>query len=194
MNNLSGGDWYTWVFSGVGVTILFFIFNFFVTKKPTKSIHNHAVNETKQSVVVNVGATDGENKNSESGKDRANTNILFIDDNKFKVVDILRNNGWKNTSHIKDIKDLNSADVTGVDIFFVDIQGVGKALDFKEEGLGLAEAIKSRYPNKKVVIYSAETQGDRFHHALKIVDDFLSKDAEPFEFIQIVESLSKEIV
>lgn len=67
------------------------------------------------------------------------------------------------------------------DIFFVDIQGVGKKLDFQDEGLGLANALK----NKKVVIYSAENRGDRFHEA----DDSLPKNAEPFQFQQTIENL-----
>lgn len=75
------------------------------------------------------------------------------------------------------------------DIFFVDIQGVGKKLDFQDEGLGLANALKNKYPNKKVVIYSAENRGDRFHEALKKADDSLPKNAEPFQFQQTIENL-----
>lgn len=120
--------------------------------------------------------------------------ILFIDDDtKFKVVKILKNAGWINTSSVKDIKSLDDQIVKDTDIFFVDIQGVGRELQFNEEGLGLALALKTKYPSKKVVIYSAETKGDRFHEALRKADSFLPKNAEPYEFQQIVEQYSSDL-
>ena len=59
--------------------------------------------------------------------------------------------------------------VTEADVIFVDINGVGLELSV-DQGLGLASALKRKYPNKKIVIYSAETTGDRFHQALREVD------------------------
>lgn len=116
------------------------------------------------------------------------TKILFIDDDtKFKVVQILKTSGWVHTNTIKDLKTIDCPEVADADIIFVDIQGVGKILSFTEEGLGLASAIKDKYPQKWIVIYSSETQGDRFHKTLKKVDDFLPKNADPYQFQQIVE-------
>ncbi|WP_426058591.1 hypothetical protein [Hymenobacter sp. B1770] len=124
-------------------------------------------------------------------KDRAR--ILFIDDDaKFKVVSILKAAGWNHTKAVKDIKALDAEEVREAHIFFVDIQGVGKALDFHDQGLGLAYALKSKYPHKKVVIYSSDQNGDRFHRAFNIVDYQLYKNAEPYEFINLVEQLGLE--
>ncbi len=116
--------------------------------------------------------------------------ILFIDDEQFKVVDILKKAGWINVKKIKDISSLDDLEVRSSHIFFVDIQGVGKALRFQDEGLGLAKALKEKYPDKKVVIYSSENNGDRFHKALRCADEHLAKNADPFEFTQLVEQLS----
>lgn len=114
--------------------------------------------------------------------------ILFIDDDtRFRAVKIISKAGWPNVRIVKDIAHLNSPDVLDTDIFFIDIQGVGKAMQFADEGLGLASAIKKKYPLKKVVIYSAQTTGERFHEALRSADYSLPKNAEPFEFIQLVE-------
>ncbi|CAH5069878.1 hypothetical protein [Serratia marcescens] len=121
---------------------------------------------------------------------RERTNILFIDDKKFDVVDILVNSGWKNTSWIKDAKSLNQKEILNADIIFVDIQGVGIKMRFSEEGLGLAKALKEKYKDKKIVIYSAEQTGNRFHEALRLVDDSLDKDSDPYIFEDIVEKLS----
>lgn len=109
---------------------------------------------------------------------RERTNILFIDDKKFDVVNILINSGWKNTSWIKDAKSLNQKEIINANIIFVDIQGVGIQMRFSEEGLGLAKALKEKYKDKKIVIYSAEQTGNRFHEALRLVDDSLDKDSK----------------
>ncbi len=121
-------------------------------------------------------------------------NILFIDDdNKFKVVKILKASGWINTKLVKDIKTLNETTLMNAHIVFVDVQGVGKQLDFKDEGLGLASAIKEKYADKKVIIYSAEPKGDRFHKALRQADDMLEKNAEPYEFESVIEQMTNKL-
>lgn len=122
------------------------------------------------------------------------TKILFIDDDtKFKVVNILQKAGWINTTLIKDIHNVDDQKIKESDIFFVDIQGVGKELSCKDEGLGLALILRKKYKNKKIVIYSAETKGDRFHEALTKADSLLAKNAEPYEFQELVEQYSLEL-
>lgn len=119
------------------------------------------------------------------------TKILFIDDDaRFKVAKILAKSGWVHTKLIKDALTLDDNDVTSAHILFIDVQGVGVEMGFVDEGLGLALAIKEKYPEKKVVIYSAETKGDRFHAALRKADSFLPKNADPYEFQKIVEDFT----
>lgn len=127
-------------------------------------------------------------------KKKSSVRILFVDDNysEFKMVSILKKAGWINTKGIKDITDLDNNTVYESDIIFVDINGVGKTM-FADQGLGLATALKNKYPKKKIIIYSAETQGDRFHKALRQVDDCLSKNAEPYQFIDLIENLSGQL-
>lgn len=120
------------------------------------------------------------------------TNVLFVDDDtKFKIIKILNKVGWK-TKIVKDIDNLDSDVVLNAHILFVDIQGVGISLGFKDEGLGLANSLKKKYPEKKIIIYSTESTGDRFHEALRNVDSFLSKNAEPIEFQELIEQYSAE--
>lgn len=121
-------------------------------------------------------------------------NILFIDDDtKFRVVKVLTNEGWKNTKSIIDLNSYNDDKIKNANIVFVDIQGVGKILECKDEGLGLALNIKTKYPEKKVIIYSAIQSHKVFHEAIQKVDFLLSKDAEPYEFISLVERFSLEL-
>lgn len=130
------------------------------------------------------------NMNNNIYEVRERTKILFIDDDiTFQTAKVLKNMGWKNTKIIKDCKNLNSQDIQETDVFFVDINGVGVELNFTDQGLGLAAAIKKKYPAKKVVIYSAEKTGNQFHEAWKIIDDRLPKEADPYQFENTLENL-----
>jgi len=118
----------------------------------------------------------------------------FIDDRNFPVVDIIKNAGWVSTKRIKDAESLEQIDIKEAHIIFCDIQGVGKKLRFKDEGLGLVIALKQKYPNKKVIVYSGEDQGrvEAFHKGLDVADGRLSKLADPYQFQLLVEKYSKE--
>lgn len=120
--------------------------------------------------------------------------ILFIDDKSFPVVDILKDSFWVNTKRIRDAESLDQMEIKEAHILFVDIQGIGKKLKFKDEGLGLVIALKEKYPNKKVIVYSAEDQGQvqAFHKGIDIADNRLSKLADPYQFQVLVEKYAKE--
>lgn len=121
------------------------------------------------------------------------TNILFVDDDEFRVVDILRTHGWENTETISDIDNLDEPRVRNAHIIFVDIRGVGISLGFEDEGLGLVAALKRKYPEKRVVVYSAESDGDRFNENLVKADERLRKNADPIQFLTLVETYSDEM-
>jgi hypothetical protein len=169
------------------------------------SFNNSSSSTSNPTIPINItnninSQTDNPKKNvSETQtysdeKMKATTKILFVDDNhtEYKMVSILKKAGWTKTKSVKDITDLDAQVVIDSDIIFVDINGVGLTL-FEDQGLGLASALKLKYPKKKIIIYSAETSGDRFHKALRQVDDCLSKNAEPYQFINLVENLSKSL-
>lgn len=173
-----------WIFSGIGT----YLFGGLITCILLGYKYRSSISRTISSLKGYFSKSQPTISLAEAKKTKS---ILFIDDDvKFKVVSILKKAGWENTRIFKDISSLDNEEVRTTDIFFVDIQGVGKKMDFQEEGLGLALAIKKKYPNKKLVIYSSETKGDRFHEALKVADSFLSKNAEPYEFQLIVEELA----
>lgn len=121
--------------------------------------------------------------------------ILFVDDSSVKMADWLeKKDGWRNVTKIKDVSSLSQKEVREAHIIFVDIQGVGKAMNFKEEGLELIVALKERYPEKKIVMYSAESNGqiDAFHKAGDLVDGRLRKSADLYEFSTMTERLAKD--
>jgi len=159
------------------------------TSNPSFTITNN-INTPKEKDESNSNNPNSFNEE----KLKATTKILFVDDNhtEYKMVSILKKAGWIKTKSVKDITDLDAQILLDSNIIFVDINGVGLTL-FEDQGLGLASALKVKYPQKKIIIYSAETSGDRFHKALRQVDDCLSKNAEPYQFINLVENLSKSL-
>ena len=97
-------------------------------------------------------------------------NILFVDNEVFNLTSELKEKeGWRRLSVVHDISSLSQKELMDAHILCVDIQGVGKELGFDDEGLGLIVAIHEKYPEKKIIMYSAEAQGqiDAFHPAEK---------------------------
>lgn len=173
-----------WLFSGVGLAIILGLLKrIYPSKTENKNDSDLPYGE---SIPMEISSTD----RAKLEQIKRLTNVLFIDDDtKFKIIKILNKAGWQ-ARIIKDVDNLDSAVVQNSHILFVDINGVGVKLGFKDEGLGLAHALKKRYPEKKVIIYSTDSTGDRFHEALRSVDTFLSKNAEPLEFQELIEQYS----
>lgn len=182
---------YEWIFSGIGVVVVGYLVNLFFAKKKSDSTTKEK-NTNNISIVNSINSpgvtTESSHQKRFEERPKESVRILFIDDNHtdFKMVSILKKSGWINTKSVKDVTDLDDPKVKEAEILFVDINGVGTTL-FKDQGLGLASALKKKYSEKKVVIYSSETKGDRFHKALREVDGCLYKDAEPYQFISIIE-------
>ena len=142
---------------------------------------------------VERNETQSDNREAKIDFMKSRTKILFIDDDKnFNVVKILKDSGWKHTKSIIDIKSVDSPIVKDAHIHFVDINGVGKLLSLPHEGLDLALMIKQRYPEKKVIIYSANRNTNAFHEAWDTCDFKLEKNALPNQFQNLVEQYSTE--
>jgi len=182
-----------WLFSGIGVTIITILWIYFFKPKKEKeaSLNTNTIHITNSSINNQETETETQTQKKKTLDEYKNEKrILFIDDESFSVVTILKHAGWVHTKRIKDCESLDMQDITEADILFIDVQGVGIELGFRDEGLGLALAIKDKYPTKKVIIYSAETSGDRFHDALKQADSFLPKNSDPYQFQKLVEDFT----
>ena len=122
-------------------------------------------------------------------------NILFVDNEVFNLTTELKEKeGWRRLSVVPDISSLSQKELIDAHILCIDIQGVGKELGFNDEGLGLIVAIHEKYPEKKIIMYSAEAQGqiDAFHPAEGIVDERLRKSANRYQFETAIERLAQE--
>ena len=205
-----------WIFSGIGVMILSVVFRSFYKRnkrsrgasqtQKTLQIEENVNDKSttvkgdgNQVLIYNgleINAKDTKevksNKLSIEGK-QAQTYILFIDNEKFPIVNIIRKSGWRNCSQIKTVSDLNCEKIQKAHIIFVDIKGVGEDLFGKDAGLGVAKNLKQKYPDKFVILYSAETNWNIFHEAISLVDDRVEKNAKPIEFISLIETFADRI-
>ncbi|PFH08514.1 hypothetical protein BCF11_0869 [Collimonas sp. PA-H2] len=196
-----------WVFSGVGLAVITLIWKLLTKSGKAVSLPLAAGGHTTNVNVhqaVNQGNSslqhDQEYNPVKSDKARTfvdrpaamhSAHILFIDDQTdFQLISILIKAGWQNVKLVSDVPTFNSPDILYADVIFVDIQGVGRALGFKDEGLGLAKALKTQFGNKKkIVIYSAEPVGLQFHDAWSLCDHRLSKTADPYQYMQMLDTL-----
>ena len=197
-----------WLFSGLGITIIAFVVKKLFTQnnrsedKQTLSQSNSQTQNVTvnmaQPFVAPIKSVSEEKEDSPAltiEGIKAQTNILFIDDDKeFKIVPILKKAGWKNTSFFPnaDVRDTNAERIRKAHIIFVDIIGVGKTL-YEDEGLGLVVDLKKKYPQKKVVIYSAIPEHKLFHEAIKLADDQIPKNSQPAVFVSLIETLAEDI-
>ena len=121
--------------------------------------------------------------------------VVFVDDKRFNVVDLLKKNGWKQVCYKRDITDIDAVDVREAHVLFLDINGVGVAMGFHNQGMGLCGALKRKYGDKKrVALYSGETSGDIFDSDARLADDTLKKDSDLYQFTALMERYGKELL
>ncbi|MCK5510786.1 hypothetical protein KAI65_04580 [Candidatus Parcubacteria bacterium] len=209
--------WTITIIGGMVVFIFGFLFKKFFQKKDNnpkkrKNIYGWRSNTTSvkdDNTIINNDTQDGDNNininiNERNGSKEKNNNqtsidelkriinILFVDDDiSFNITKILKRQGWINTKIKTDIIDLDK--FSHVHIFFVDINGVGKKLNLKNEGMDLALCLKNKFEDKKVVLYSTDTNRDISHPIFNKIDAILPKDAQVYQFTDLIEQFSREI-
>lgn len=126
---------------------------------------------------------------------KAHIKILFVDDkDDFQIISMLRNNGYQ-VEYLDDIIDFDDKAVKYADIIFLDINGVGVAMKFKNQGMGLCGALRDYYgTSKKLILYSGETEGSIFDKDAKKADATLPKDSDLYQFISYITQYGKELL
>lgn len=186
-----------WIFDGVGALILVSVLSYagkkiFGSNKLEKSNKDKNIQNNNQTQNISINnilsdkgrdilVPDSQKKVTDVAVLKTKTKILFIDDVNFKNIANLKNSGW-NVSRIKDVTNLDDENVRTADIIFIDFKGVGRRVS-DEQGIGLVKALKSRYGDKKwLIFYSAhDVSLDVFDIG---ADDFLTKNSQVYEMEQ----------
>lgn len=168
-----------------------------INKKKTSiknsDIGSHNTINSNNTFNINQNSTTVEPDHTISDSDmKVITQILFIDDEEFEVIKMLKRMGWKNIKRRADIANLDDPDLKKADVVFVDIKGVGNDGGFKDEGLGLAAAIKKKYKNKGIIVYSGTDQHNIFDSDIHSIDARLRKNAEPIQFSDLIEQYGRK--
>lgn len=120
-------------------------------------------------------------------------NILIIDNDEESLQNLKKTlkKNWKVQS-IKDLSNYESKKLKNSQIVCIDIHDVGQTLGY-ENGVQLLEGIAKKYPNKKLILYSAVSSFDNlFEKALTFADKSVSKNNQP-EFLAAVECSAKDL-
>ena len=177
-----------WLFSGLGASaIIGSVAYIFKNKQDSEKTQAQTVS---QNVTVNVNSekeTSTKVLNTKS-IDKESISILFIDDQTFDYINHLKNAGYINVRKIRNVKQIDCPEIINANVIFVDVNGVGTNLFPTEQGLGVAKAIKKRFGNSKnVYLYSASHQP--LSSDFNILDGVMSKNADPYEFINLIENI-----
>lgn len=98
--------------------------------------------------------------------------ILVIDDNEFPFLTVLQQYEF----NIKQKNDLTHlSDVAEFDIILCDIRGVGKFLESNFEGANLIKELKTKYPSKIIIAYTANDYDATFQQYLNFADSIVPK-------------------
>ena len=121
--------------------------------------------------------------------------ILFIDDNKFPIIENLKSAGYV-VDWIRDIKSIEDPKVIDAHILFVDYKGVGKNLSQNKEGVGVCKKLKDTYKETKyIVLCTGESIPNELLKEIKSVsDDIITKSLETTDFINIIHIAINKII
>ena len=144
---------------------------------------------------VKLSSSNSEKNELSPEEVKARIRILFVDDkDDFQIIKMLRNNGYQ-VEYLDDIVDFDAKEVKYADIIFLDINGVGVAMKFKNQGMGLCGALRDYYgTTKRLILYSGETEGSIFDKDAKKEDATLPKDSDLYQFTSYITQYGKELL
>lgn len=116
---------------------------------------------------------------------RKSIDILVIDDEEFSPGDFLVKNNFRLT-YKKDID--NVRDVSEYPIIMCDVRGVGKNISETYEGAYLIKEIKTSYPAKRVIAYTASQYDASYNKYLNYSDELLTKGLALEDWVTILDN------
>ena len=117
------------------------------------------------------------------------TEILVIDDNDFTYLEALQRYEF-NIKQKKDLTHLSDAEV--FDVILCDIRGVGTFLSSPYEGANLIKELKTKYPAKTIIAYTAEPYNASFQKFLNYADGIMPKGTSLEDWVALLEKTLRD--
>ena len=117
------------------------------------------------------------------------TEILVIDDNDFAYLEALQRYEF-NIKQKKDLTHLSDAEV--FDVILCDIRGVGTFLSSPYEGANLIKELKTKYPAKTIIAYTAEPYNASFQKFLNYADGIMPKGTSLEDWVALLEKTLRD--
>ena len=123
-------------------------------------------------------------------KIKEKSKILVVDDINFPYFKKLQEDLY-NITYIKDInlKQLNDIINGEYDIIMLDIKGVGKKMDCKNDGFDILKHIKEQNRSVLIIVFSNEAWMLNRHREFSMADKVLSKTSDLIEFKSAIDEL-----
>jgi DNA-binding NarL/FixJ family response regulator len=116
--------------------------------------------------------------------DRDKIKICVIDDEGYNTEPLLALN-YQKVDKFLDFP--NIVQLSDYDVILCDIEGVGKQIDYVNQGLAIADQLKSQYPYKVVLIYTGKSSDTYSQSSLKN-DGIIRKQTPNSEIARIIDT------
>ncbi|WGI20793.1 response regulator [Amylibacter sp. IMCC11727] len=122
---------------------------------------------------------------------RNKSKICIIDDSDFGKKNGIENHGY-NVQELGDISSIEQC--ANFDIIVCDIRGVGAAFESNLEGAYIIKEVRSRFPEKYIIMYSASSFSARFQPYLKVADSHLRKIDDISDWVDSLDEGAKQLL
>ena len=122
---------------------------------------------------------------------RRTVRIVVIDDKVFAPLGNLQQHQFSIT-HLRDVSTIDA--IRDYPVVLVDLQGVGRELNPTQEGAHLIREIKSHFPEKYVVAYTAGGDPNLLVPSIQVADKFTQKDTSIEDWCELLDEAARAVV
>ena len=115
---------------------------------------------------------------------RRSVRIVVIDDKDFSPLQNLQQHLF-NITHLRDLSTIET--IRDYPVVLVDLQGVGRELNPRQQGAHLIREIKAHYPEKYVIAYTGGAAPDLLVASVEIADKFTQKDTSIEDWCELLD-------
>ncbi len=115
---------------------------------------------------------------------RRSVRIVVIDDKDFSPLQSLQKHQF-NIAHLRDLSTIDT--VRDYPVVLVDLQGVGRELNPRQQGAHLIREIKAHFPEKYVIAYTGGAAPDLLVPSVETADKFTQKDTSIEDWCELLD-------